>query len=289
MEAGLRDLERIEERDEDVPARRLATLLLAALATVGLVCAMALLLGRAEPVEAEAVEDPLAALDLRDEVAAEAENDDTPVDVDRESLSFPETLAYDRRPEVEAALVAAAAEIEHPDPIPAGMALGDAVATGSAVGLPPEATATPVAMPMPVDDSPPDTLPAGSVVGSGPEMLGRQAPRDPLVAAAMPAATPTSSVPPGCDGELTVQVISYQNADEAELFAQALRDRGHAAFVTSAEIPDRGRFYRVRIGPFETMREAEEYRRNFESEERMNTIIIRQQDEDETRAAPAEN
>ena len=54
---------------------------------------------------------------------------------------------------------------------------------------------------------------------------------------------------------------------------------------TSADIPDRGRFYRVRIGPFESPRDADAYRRRFESEERMNTIVIRQRETE----APPEN
>ncbi len=268
---GIRDLERLEERDDEGPGRRVATLLLAALATVGLVFAMALLLGRAEPVEASAVEDPLAAFDLREEADAvdRSDEDRAPLEVDREALAFPETLgAYDSRPEVEAALAAAAAEVEHPDPIPAGMALGDAVTRDTIAPAPPT----------PVDDSLPDVLPAGSVVGSGPEVIERHANRDPLVAAALPAPSSAAPVAAGHDGEYTVQVVSYQSADEAEMFASALRERGHSAFVMSADIPNRGRYYRVRIGPFENAREAEAYRHTFEAEERMSTIVVRQRE-----------
>ncbi len=46
----------------------------------------------------------------------------------------------------------------------------------------------------------------------------------------------------------------------------------------AADIPERGRFYRVRIGPFDTQREADAYRHRFEDEERMNTIVIRRRD-----------
>jgi DedD protein len=61
-------------------------------------------------------------------------------------------------------------------------------------------------------------------------------------------------------------------------FAAGLRARGHEAFVISAEIEDRGTWYRVRIGPFETQREAEAFRRSFERTERMNTLLVRRRE-----------
>jgi len=51
MDSAMRDLERLEERD-DAPGRRLGTLLTAALATVGLIFAMGILLGGASDAEA---------------------------------------------------------------------------------------------------------------------------------------------------------------------------------------------------------------------------------------------
>src|SRR5262245_27335500 len=111
---GMRDLERLEETSEG-SSRRLLTLLLAALATVGLVLAVGMVLGAGGADEAEAADESLAALDLlaeedpgAGEAAAEEGAEPTPFDVpevDREELSFPEALGgYDRRPEVEAAL-----------------------------------------------------------------------------------------------------------------------------------------------------------------------------------------
>jgi cell division septation protein DedD len=229
--------------------------------------------------EAEASADPLAALDRA--VALEGmeeglEEDEAPLEVDREALAFPEALArYDARPEVEAALAAAEAELEHPDPIPAGLALGD-VAAGTVGEAPIPSPARPI---VPMDDGLPSILPAGTAAGSAPDILARVAPRDPLVASALPS-EPATRVASGHDGELTIQVISYQNERDAEVFADGLRARGHHAFVVSADIPDRGRFFRVRIGPFETMREAEAYRRQFELDERMNTIVVRRRDDE---------
>jgi cell division septation protein DedD len=282
MDTAMRDLERLEERD-DAPGRRLGTLLMAALATVALVFAVAILLGGAGDAGAEAQEDPLSALDR----AAGFEVDDLPIEdaeapeVDRRNLAFPETLAeYDTRPEVEAALAAAAAELEHPEPIPSGVPLGD-IASGSVTEAPVPSTMGASWPLMPVDDSLPAALPASAAIGDGPEALSRARAHDPLVAAAFPREAARDPVGSGSDGEYTIQVISYQHPTDANVFADGLRARGHHAFVMAADIPDRGRFYRVRIGPFETQREADAYRRDFEDQERMNTLVVRRRDRDD--------
>jgi len=62
------------------------------------------------------------------------------------------------------------------------------------------------------------------------------------------------------------------------VFADALRKRGHAAYVTSGSVEGRGTHWRVRIGPFESRREAQNYRTTFEHEEGMNTFIVRKKD-----------
>jgi cell division protein FtsN len=46
-----------------------------------------------------------------------------------------------------------------------------------------------------------------------------------------------------------------------------------------AEVEGRGTVYRVRVGPFETQREAQAYRARFEREERMNTLLVHRRDE----------
>jgi cell division septation protein DedD len=53
-----------------------------------------------------------------------------------------------------------------------------------------------------------------------------------------------------------------------------LRARSHRAFVTQAEVPGRGRFFRVRVGPFTTRKEAESYQARFEADEHMHTIVV---------------
>ena len=117
MDTAMRDLDQIEERDGDDEGslRRAGVFVLAAGVTLTLVYAMASMLGET-PEPAAADEDPLAALAAGEELAAEAaaaeEEEPAPVEVDREALRFPTSLLGDDRPEVAAALAAAAAEHE---------------------------------------------------------------------------------------------------------------------------------------------------------------------------------
>jgi len=262
MDTAMRDLEHIQEQETGGPGRKVATLLMAALATVALVFAMGILLGRSADGEPEAAEDPLAALDRAAGLApVEADEEEPPPEVAREELTFPESLGnYDTRPEVEAAVAAAAAELEHPGSVAAGD-----LATGREA--------------LPSDDGMHAALPAAVAAGPSAEVLARTRETDPMVAAALPDDEPRRRAPRGMMGDYTLQVISYQNPTDAEVFAEGLRAKGHEAFVVTADIPDRGRHWRVRIGPFDNMRDAQAYREEFEATERMNTYIVRLKDE----------
>ncbi len=258
MDTAMRDLEQIEERDprgEEGALRRAGAFILAALLTLTLVYGMAAVLAGPEPATAEA-QDPLAALDQAEALAVEAlAHDEEPaqeVVVDREALTFPTTLLDDERPEVAAALAAAAAEHE----------------TLTATAAQPAAASTTLA------------LPAAAAATGEAAQLAETRQRDPLVAAALPPAEPRERGWVGQDGRYTLQVVSYREEEAAELFAEALRSKGHDAFILEAEIEGRGTYYRVRIGPFETMGEAQRYRRRFEAEEQMDTFVVRRRDDD---------
>ena len=259
MDSAMRDLEQIREKDDDSEARPVALVGLLIVVTVALVFAMGSLVGWND-AEAVADDDPLARLDQAAGLGrAEPlpEDDQELPDVDRSALTFPDTLgAVTERPELAAALAAAAAELAHPDP------LGNLPPM-----LPRGANGIPAALPAAVAASP------------GSEALARTMARDPLVASSLPT-TNASPVQAGREGEYTVQVISYDSSDSAEAFAAGLRSRGHHAFVVRAQVEGRGTMWRVRIGPFETAREAQAFRRQFEETERMNTLVVRRRDDE---------
>jgi len=263
MDTAMRDLEQIQERHpEDGTGRKLGMIAVATVATVGLVFAMGVLVGNASEEEVETVEDPLAALDRAAGLAAADPVEPAPAEVDREELTFHAALVDDGRPEVAAALAAAEAEIAHLDPLPGTLST-------------PMMAAAPMEAAMPA-------IPAAVAAGPDNEVFTRTLEADPMAAALRPAAAsepPRPRASAGSDGEYTLQVISYRSEAEAETFADALRTRGHESFVVSADVPGRGRYYRVRIGPFESMAEAERYRSTFEQDERMNTFVVRRRDE----------
>ncbi|MEM9731293.1 MAG: SPOR domain-containing protein [Myxococcota bacterium] len=244
MDTAMRDLERIEERSSDEGNRVLL------MSGVGLIAAMGIVVGAVAALPesgASQEQDPLEALILADVAGIEAGSEEPKPDpdIDPKTLSFPTTLVTESRPEVAAAMAAAAAELAHLDPLTSPPPRSK-IAAG---------------------------LPAAVTAGPDREVVEMAAVRDPLVAATVPSRTTNS--PAGYEGLYTLQVISYRDPQEAQVFADALRKRGHKSYVTSGSVEGRGTHWRVRIGPFESRREAQAYRSTFEHEEGMNTFIVR--------------
>jgi len=90
-----------------------------------------------------------------------------------------------------------------------------------------------------------------------------------------PVGSGASLVGAGTEGGWQVQVSSFKTQGEADAFANQLRARGHKAHVQRAEIPTRGTWYRVKIGPFGTQGEAMKYRTSFESKEKIPGFVVR--------------
>lgn len=76
-------------------------------------------------------------------------------------------------------------------------------------------------------------------------------PGDPEIAHALSAG-------PAQHGEFTVQVSSFQNREEAKAFAAQLERKGFRPFVVSAAIPQKGTWYRVRLGRFSDETQAQQ-------------------------------
>jgi len=210
----MRDLERIEERSSDDGRGALV------LSGVGLVAAIAVVVAAvaALPDGSESQpEDPLQMLAIANEVETEEAVEETAADpgIDPETLSFPTTLVTETRPEVAAAMAAAAAELAHLDPVTPPPPRSD-IAAG---------------------------LPAAVTAGPDRTIVEMAAVRDPLVAATVP--TKTISAPAGHEGRYTLQVISYRDPQEAQVFASALRKRGHAAYVYVSARSKHGKQHRA--------------------------------------------
>jgi cell division septation protein DedD len=118
-------------------------------------------------------------------------------------------------------------------------------------------------------------LPAQNVLEASPVVTR---PRDSLTKAANDAEqTATSSQttsPAGKEGGYQLQVSSFRTQSEADQFAAQLRQRGHKAYVLEAHVPNRGTWYRVRIGPFPSQHAAASYRIGFEGREHVVPFIV---------------
>jgi len=262
----MRDRHQLQEQDSDQRGRSLATLFVLATVILGLFGAVFSVWNRAAapagPTGRKAANAP-----TRSAPAASGPTQAPGASaLDPAKLTFERTLTgREDRPEVLAALEAVTREEER-----AARKLTETSAMAATRGRVHERA------PLTAAASPAVPIPASLAASSAGQKLERAARHDKLVAAAMPKSG-KSHIHTGAaeGGGFFLHVISYDTRGPAEALAGALRGKGHDAFVTAGEVNGRGRYYRVRIGPFASKSSADAYRRSFEARERMNTIVIR--------------
>ena len=301
----MRDLDQLQEHDPEERGRRAGALIMAAIVTAGLTLAIGQVIGQASDREASAP-DPLDRLE-RSASAVDEQTDDSAAQarvapkVDTTKLTFERALTeHEDRPEVIAALEAAAREESALTTDRKAATAAEAKPT-RATGLDEPDEAAPAAPPkltaavQEATDDDEDAqylrqleqlreegvvrpMPAGMTATAANRKLQKVARHDTLVAQALPKPNSQPRARAGEDGEFTLQVISYDTNAAAQAFANGLRSKGHEAFVASGDVDGRGRYYRVRIGPFKTKQQADAYRHTFEAQERMNTIVVKRVD-----------
>lgn len=247
-EGGVRNLDQIQEDDRDQRTPRAVTLTLLA---VGGACAI--FAGYALPGRKAVTTKPV---DPLGDLVAQRSKTPTPAapaptDLSPRDVTFPGILS-----DAEKTTTALAAVRPN--------------SSGSAM------TMAPSLPPPPSDRLRVVPLPAQNVLEASPITTR---PRDPLTKAANDSAqasnastTPTAGA--GHEGGYQLQVSSFRTRDEADGFADELRTRGHKAYVLEAQVPGRGLWYRVRVGPFATQHAAASYRSSFESREHVVPFII---------------
>ena len=95
--------------------------------------------------------------------------------------------------------------------------------------------------------------------------------RTPAVEAERPVAVPE---PPGEVGKFTVQLGATQDEGEAAQLAARARSVGLPASVAEARLPDKGVWYRVRVGAFADKETAERFRRDVDRELRTSAVVM---------------
>jgi cell division septation protein DedD len=266
---NVRNLEQIQEDEARPRGSRLGTLILASVAGAALVVVGLVTTKRSGP-PARSADDPLAQL-----VSQSKAEGKTPEKIDGRDVTFPGLLSDDEKPTT--ALAAVKDE--------RGRLLKQEPA---APELPPGA---PNAPPPAGDRLPIVPLPAGTLLSATP--VTRE-PKDSLTLLASNASKIGDSVemaPPGSDSGYQIQVASFKDQPDADKFVDDLRKRGHRAFRQAAYVPGRGLWHRVRIGPFKTKYEADQYRQKFERTERVSPYVIdphKTKEAEETRAQKLE-
>ena len=70
-------------------------------------------------------------------------------------------------------------------------------------------------------------------------------------------------------GKYTIQLGSFQNIDTAYRLEKSLNEKGYPSFVIKAVIPEKGTWYRVRVGTFNDKKKAVEYAEKLKSKEKL--------------------
>ncbi len=257
---SIRNLERLQEADDEPRMPRGVTLALVGLG--GAVVAFATLaLGGRTSQPQTAKTDPLGELvsaQLRAQSAPSGAAPSTAAavraatELSPRDVTFPQMLSDD----------------DHP---PTALA---AVRTNPAASQAGPAT-PPTQPPPPTDRLPVVPLPAQAVLEATPIVTR---PRDALTKAATDAAqldtAAPAEAPAGHEGGYQLQVSSFHTEGEAQAFVDQLRARGHKAYVAQAHVAGRGTWYRVRIGPFTTQHAASQYRASFEAREHVVPFVV---------------
>ena len=269
MEQGsVRNLEQIQESDGGGGTPRGVTILLVALGAGCIVFAALALGGKRGGGPAQKV-DPLGELVTQQAKAGQG-SAAKPTDLSSRDVTFPGILSDEGSPTTALAAVKGGSPVKEnggPTEPPAAIALKSAVVPSS-----PNGDSSP---PPPTDRLTVVPLPAQNVLEASPVVTR---PRDSLTRAANDAAQISSSgqpaASPGKEGGYQLQVSSFRTQAEADDFAAQLRARGHKAYVTEAHVPNRGTWYRVRIGPFPSQHAAASYRVGFEGREHVVPFIV---------------
>jgi cell division septation protein DedD len=95
----------------------------------------------------------------------------------------------------------------------------------------------------------------------------------------LPAASPKADagvvrVKSGADAKYAVQVGSYPDMAEATRAVERWKSKGYPAYLMIADIPDRGKWYRVRIGGFASREDASRYQSDFSSRENVEALVV---------------
>jgi cell division septation protein DedD len=109
--------------------------------------------------------------------------------------------------------------------------------------------------------------------GSKPLVVTELTEKDSGVEVAVASKLPMIRVPPAPKSFFTVQVKATQSSSEADKFAKKLRGQGYQSLVAEAEVEGKGKWYRVRVGKFDTRVQADHYLQDFKRETHLEAFV----------------
>jgi cell division septation protein DedD len=135
------------------------------------------------------------------------------------------------------------------------------------------ATAAPPPPPPPAPQPP--APPAVAPEAPAPEAVALPSPPAPAEPAPEPDVKSDDAQPVNPDkDQFAVQFRAFTSGAEAAAFVHELTTDGYDAYVKVADIPKKGRFYRVRAGHFATRAEAEKFQHRAAAEHHLDSTVM---------------
>jgi len=89
---------------------------------------------------------------------------------------------------------------------------------------------------------------------------------------ALATPTPPATDPTKAKGRFTLQLGSFPDRAEAEAFSRRFTPQG--AYVIASEIPNKGTWYRVRVGDYANSKDAIAAKSNFEKQHNVIAYVV---------------
>jgi DedD protein len=298
----MRDAHRMKEKfDVSLDNRQIVSLLIAGIVVMGAVFVLGVVVGKklAGNAQTASAPDLLSALDANAQALQEVQKEPPLTfqdELTRKAASEPEPKPAKGASAKPAAAAptpkpapAAAAPAPKPspaeklaEPVPSGLSPADEELAALAEKHPQAPAPTPAEKPAPTSaEKPKPAAPPAAVVTpkpapgpaaqeSVPTRTATPAPGGLQEAIARATQRPAEAAP---GGAFSLQLSAFQTRDEAERFAARLRDRGYAPYIVAAEVPNKGTWYRVRMGSFPSKDAATRYLTDFKRETQLNAFV----------------
>ncbi|WP_434390651.1 SPOR domain-containing protein [Melittangium boletus] len=290
----MRDAHRMKEKfDVSLDNRQVVSLLIAGIIVMGAVFVLGVVVGKKLAGDAQATTPPdlLSSLDANAQALQQARETQAALTF-QDELTRKGAAPEPSKPRTVTVAIPPPAPPPQPKPAEAPAAAPTEAAPPAASptddDYAPVAEAKPDTRPAAKPESKPDTKPAARptdlprLAESKPAPLPGKVASEPVPtrttapgtgtqeAIARATQTPTGAV---AGGAFTLQLSAFQNRPEAERFASKLRDRGYAPFIVPAEVPNKGTWYRVRMGSFPSKDAASRYLADFKRETQLQAFV----------------